>query len=135
MFCKRGTLKNLIKLSWKLLKFRLTIKLLKFQAFVHILHCSNQSVDAMLCVICYHLHNLKNVKSTLGGVLLSVKLQAETYNFTQKFSLHTFSERKEATISFAFRARIPSKTVFLGTSKNLRKHIHVRAYLFIFEEC
>ena len=95
MFCKRGTLKNLIKLSWKLLKFRLTIKLLKFQAFVHILHCSNQSVDAMLCVICYHLHNLKNVKSTLGGVLLSVKLQAETYNFTQKFSLHTFSERKD----------------------------------------
>ena len=28
-----------------------------------------------LCTICYHLHNLKNVKNTHGGVLLLVKLQ------------------------------------------------------------
>ena len=41
----------------------------------------------MYCVIWYHLYNLKDVKHTLGGVLLLVKLQAKTslslivYNF------------------------------------------------------
>ena len=33
------------------------------------------SSSVMHCVIWYHLHNLKNVKNTYGGVLLSVKLQ------------------------------------------------------------
>ena len=37
----------------------------------------------MRCAICYHLHNLKNVKNTHGGVLLSVNLQVETCNFTK----------------------------------------------------
>ena len=32
--------------------------------------------DVMFCAIWYHLHNLKNVKNTRGGVLLLVKLQA-----------------------------------------------------------
>ena len=32
----------------------------------------------MLGVIWYHSHNFKNIKNTLGGVLLSVKLQAIT---------------------------------------------------------
>ena len=32
----------------------------------------------MLCTIWYHLYNLKNVKNTHAGVLLLVKLQAET---------------------------------------------------------
>ena len=31
----------------------------------------------MLCVIWYHLHNLKNMKNTHGEVLDSVKLQAD----------------------------------------------------------
>ena len=31
----------------------------------------------MLCAIWYHLHNLKNVKNTHGGVLLLEKLQAQ----------------------------------------------------------
>ena len=30
----------------------------------------------MLCTICYHLHNFKNVRNTHRGVLLLVKLQA-----------------------------------------------------------
>ena len=34
----------------------------------------------MLCVIWYHLHNLKNVKNTNGGVLLFVMLQGFTKN-------------------------------------------------------
>ena len=40
----------------------------------------------MLCVIWYHLYNLKNLKSTHGGVLFSVKLQAEACNFTKSIS-------------------------------------------------
>ena len=31
----------------------------------------------MLCAICCHVYNFKNVKNTLGGVLLLVKLQAK----------------------------------------------------------
>ena len=31
----------------------------------------------MLCLIWYHLYNLKNVKMTHGGVLLLIKLQVE----------------------------------------------------------
>ena len=37
----------------------------------------------MRCAIWYHLYNLRNVKNTHGGVLISVKLQAETCNFTK----------------------------------------------------
>ena len=37
----------------------------------------------MLCMIWYHLYNLKNVKNTHGGVLLLAKLQAEACNFTK----------------------------------------------------
>ena len=33
--------------------------------------------------ICYHLHNLKNVKNTHEGVLILVKLQALACNFTK----------------------------------------------------
>ena len=38
----------------------------------------------MRCAIWYHLCNLKNVKNTHGWVLLLVKLQASTYNFTKR---------------------------------------------------
>ena len=36
----------------------------------------------MRCAIWYHLYNLRNVKNTHGGVLLSVKLQVKACNFT-----------------------------------------------------
>ena len=36
----------------------------------------------MRCAIWYHLCNSKNVKSTHGGVLILVKLQASVLNFT-----------------------------------------------------
>ena len=36
----------------------------------------------MRCAISYHLYNLKNVKNTLGGVLLLVELQALPCYFT-----------------------------------------------------
>ena len=39
--------------------------------------------NEMLCAIWYHFYNLNNVKSTHGGVLLLVKLQFETFNFTK----------------------------------------------------
>ena len=38
---------------------------------------------AVRCAIWYHLHNLKNVKNTYGGVLSLVKSQAEACNFTK----------------------------------------------------
>ena len=37
----------------------------------------------MRWAICYHLHNLKHVKNTHGGVLLLVKLHAKAWNFTK----------------------------------------------------
>ena len=40
----------------------------------------------MLCAICYHLCNLKNVKNTNGGVLLVLKLHAKACNFTKSKS-------------------------------------------------
>ena len=36
-----------------------------------------------LCIIWYHLYNFKNVKNTHGWVVLLVKLQTETCNFTK----------------------------------------------------
>ena len=48
--------------------------------------------NKMLCVIWYHLYNLKNVKNTNGGVLLLVKLykwcqiaQSITYTFLSAY--------------------------------------------------
>ena len=40
----------------------------------------------MRCTIWYHLHNLKNVKSTQGGMLLLVKLQAKWYQIGQNIT-------------------------------------------------
>ena len=37
----------------------------------------------ILCVIWYHLYNLKNLRNTHGGVLLLVKLQTEACNFNK----------------------------------------------------
>ena len=39
----------------------------------------------ILCTIWYHLHNLRNVKNVHGGVLLSVKLQAEAWTNDSEF--------------------------------------------------
>ena len=52
------------------------------------LHCAASAVTfnqpyVMLCAIWYHLYNLKNVKSNHGGVLLLVKLQTLSCNFTK----------------------------------------------------
>ena len=39
------------------------------------------SLWIQMSVVLYHLHNLKNVKSTNGGVILLVKLQASAQNY------------------------------------------------------
>ena len=44
------------------------------------------SIRPDLCRILHQLYNLKNVKSTNRGVILSVRLQAETWNFTESIS-------------------------------------------------
>ena len=45
----------------------------------------------MFCVICYHLHNFKNVKNTHGGVLLLLKLQANHKVILLEFDLIALS--------------------------------------------
>ena len=37
----------------------------------------------MLCVILYHLHDLKHIKNTRGGVIPLVKLRGETCNYNE----------------------------------------------------
>ena len=44
----------------------------------------------VLCAIWYHLHNLKNVKNTYGGVLLLVKLQATLKEHSSMGAFHIF---------------------------------------------
>ena len=51
--------------------------------FVTLLHSRICLRYMMRCAIWQHLHNLKNLKNTHGGVLLLVKLQVLTYNFTK----------------------------------------------------
>ena len=41
------------------------------------------TINVMCCAIWYHLYNLKKVKNTHWGMLISVKLQAEACNFTK----------------------------------------------------
>ena len=47
-------------------------------------------VYQMLCAIWYHLHNLKNVKNTHGGMSILVKLQP---CFTKSNTLHGYFSR------------------------------------------
>ena len=75
--------------------------------------------NVMLCTIWYPLYNLKNVKNTHGGVLLFVKLQAETRNFTKSntppWVLFTFSKlykwyqvaQRTTYVFNSFHAKVP----------------------------
>ena len=42
------------------------------------------SIHVVLCMIWYHLYNLKNVKNTHGGVLLLAKLQGNSLQLYYK---------------------------------------------------
>ena len=55
----------------------------KTVAWNKLMHQFIKYVYAMLCAICYHLYNLKNVKDSHGGVLLLVKFQSEAFNLTK----------------------------------------------------
>ena len=46
------------------------------------------STNVVLCTIWYHVHNLKNVKNTHGGVLILVKLQAKPATLLKVTLLH-----------------------------------------------
>ena len=53
---------------------------------------TTSSIYVMRGTIWYHLHNFKNMKSTYGGVLLLVKLQAKAiYNPVITFTCFTAS--------------------------------------------
>ena len=43
-----------------------------------------EELNLIRCAIWYHLYNLENVKSTHGGVLILIKLQAKACNFTKR---------------------------------------------------
>ena len=45
------------------------------------------SIYETLCVIWHYLYNSKNLKNTHGGVILLVKLQASSCNFTKRITL------------------------------------------------
>ena len=46
-------------------------------------HWKSNNCNVVHCAIRYHLHNLKNVENTQGGVLVLVKLQASAWNHTK----------------------------------------------------
>ena len=52
----------------------------------------NSGIYVVRCAIWCHLYNLKNVKSTHGGVLILVQLQAEARNLHKfaKFFVYNF---------------------------------------------
>ena len=60
------------------------VQLMQLNKKRHIWLTSPQkSLYVMLCAICYHFFNLKNVKNTHGGLLLLVRLQALVCNFSK----------------------------------------------------
>ena len=89
------------------------------------------------CAICYHLYNLKNVKSIHGRVLLLVKLQAEAFPLaflTFPFADTTYIERSlrhsyepcKHTTSFQhcplfYNAVAHRYTILRATTKNFMK--------------
>ena len=67
----------------------LTIAYYKFSAKIlslNHLNYSYHSLYVMFCAIWYHLHNLKNVKNTHGGVILAMKLQSSAGRFTKSIT-------------------------------------------------
>ena len=78
-----------------------------------------KSLSEMLYIIWYHWHNLKNVKNTQEGVLLLVKLQALTLNFTKRntplwefftfFKLHKLYQIAQSTKNIYIKRMLISK--------------------------
>ena len=65
----------------------------------------------MRCAVCYHLYNLRNLKSTLGGVLLLVKLQ--TKSCCKKPAPKNFAYSQKNTIPATLLKRDSNTGVFL----------------------
>ena len=78
----------------------------------------------MRWAICYHLHNLKHVKNTHGGVLLLVKLHAKAWNFTKDntppWVFFTFFKLKNCTKSHKTSQLLMHKNNEVTTKSNVR---------------
>ena len=70
--------------QWRKLTAKVAVKEIFFFFFVFTSKAGNLwGLLIRSCAIWYHLYNFKNVKNTHGRVLLLVKLQAQTFNFTK----------------------------------------------------
>ena len=71
----------------------------------------------MFSAICYHLYNLKNVKNIHGGVLLSVKFQAFSFEIVQSWK---YNIRGNANSDFSIVTMRRVAIIFfeLGVVKN-----------------
>ena len=109
--------------------------------FISMVEVTNENV--MRCAIWYHLYNLKNGKNAHGGMLLSVKLQAEAWCMTEIFysygivsltncfscllptSIFRFSLEAKLALTlqkrFYFRFRLYFALIILFLSRSLRK--------------
>ena len=70
----------------------------------------------ILCTIWYHLHNSRNVKNVHGGVLLSVKLQAEAWTNDSEFC--GLNKPTMKVKSSYCRGSLACKNVYKNTYKN-----------------
>ena len=79
-------------------------KILGFKPFhltsLFVYHLKTPKKYIMIYAIWYHLHNLKNVKNSHGGVLLLVKLQASAtlFKITKKASYNKLREFSKADL-------------------------------------
>ena len=103
------------------------------------------SITEPLCAIWYHLYNLINVKNTNGGVLLLVKLQVSSCNFTKSNTLPLmfftfFKLQKWYQIAQHMFVKFVNVTVDLKASaslKSMRGHHQklLEVFLISFWEC
>ena len=78
----------------------------------------------MLCVICYHLHNLKNVKNTYAAVLLLIKLQALVVFHIFLNCINGTKSRKASQIFWAHVLRRPFARKLIYVKRSLNKDVN-----------
>ena len=90
-------------------------------------YCLNSlvsTITVMLCTIWYHLHNLKNVKNTHGGVLILVKLQALAFWIVQMvqnrvWRLKKSTDKVQTTATNTLKIQIQTSIKILHSSRLL----------------
>ena len=78
--------------SWSPARFRILIWIISDFTLLFTSFGLKNEIVTMLCAICYHLYNLKNMKTNHGGVLLLVKLEAFFTNSCRLFFACIFTK-------------------------------------------